>query len=96
MQVDVSPKAIAQIGRRLRRLREHMGHTTQTSFANFVGLQRHRYVQYENGDRLLTLDAATQIRAKTQCPLDYMYFGDTHGLPAALRDLALSPEDAAA
>jgi transcriptional regulator with XRE-family HTH domain len=96
MSIEISPETNRKIGARLRRLRLLLGHTTQTSFAEFVELQRHRYAQYENGSRFFTLDAALQIHSKTNCPLDYMYFGDTHGLPAFLRDLANEPTDAAA
>lgn len=85
--MDVSAAARQRIGARLKRLREFLGYETQTAFAKAVRLQRHRYVQYETGERLLTIDAAAAIRAKTNCPIDYLYFGDTHGLPASLRDL---------
>jgi transcriptional regulator with XRE-family HTH domain len=90
MGMDVSVAARQKIGARLRRLREVLGYKTQTDFAKAVGLQRHRYVQYETGERLLTIDAAAAIRAKTNCPIDFLYFGDTHGLPASLRDLSQS------
>lgn len=96
MEFDVSPESLAKIGARLKRLREHLGFKTQASFANRVGLQRHRYVQYEAGSRLLTIDAAVKIRSKTGCPIDYLYFGDTNVLPSFLRDLAQEPADAAA
>ena len=89
MNMDASPAARRMIGARLKRLREFLGYKTQTSFAESVGLQRHRYVQYETGERLLTIDAAAAIRAKTNCPIDFLYFGDIHGLPASLRDLGL-------
>jgi transcriptional regulator with XRE-family HTH domain len=93
MAMDISPAARRRIGARLRQLREFLGYETQTAFANAVGLQRHRYVQYETGERLLTIDAAAAIRSKTHCPIDFLYFGDTHGLPASLRDLG-QPEAA--
>ena len=90
MSYDVSPETNAKIGGRLKRLRHHLGYKTQTAFAKVLEIEPNRLNQYERGTRFLTLEVALLIRERTSCPLDYLYFGDTHGLPAFLRDLAHS------
>lgn len=89
--VKVTDKTKQAIGGRLLRLRRHLGFGTQAAFASKIGIASNRYAQYEVGTRLLTLDVALAIRQQTQCPLDWLYFGDTHGLPAFLQELATGP-----
>ena len=96
MALKPSIETNVKIGARMRRLREHLGYKTQTAFANKLEIAPNRLNQYEVGSRFLTIDVAIKIRELTQCPLDYLYFGDTHGLPVFLRDLANPPENVAA
>lgn len=96
MTVKVAHESNEKIGARLKRLREHLGYKTQTAFAEKLEIAANRLNQYETGSRFLTIDVAIKVRQLTKCPLDYLYFGDTHGLPAFLRDLANAPADVAA
>lgn len=89
--IKVTPQRQREIGARLRRLREHLGFKTQVAFASKIGIASNRFAQYEVGTRLLTIEVALAIRGATGCPLDWMYFGDTHGLPAFLQELAIDP-----
>lgn len=76
-----------QIALRLQRLRKHLGYDTHAAFAAACGLTRTAYTQYEAGSRRLTIDAAKAICRTTHVTLDWLYFGEIHGLPAMLRDL---------
>lgn len=65
---------------RLKRIREIIGHDQKT-FAEKAGLLPQTYGPFETGKRDLTLAAAKRLRVAYGISLDYMFFGDTGGLP---------------
>lgn len=78
-----------QIGARLKSLRIALGFEVQADFCRHVGLSETRYNSFETGARRLTLQAADHIKGATGVTLDYLFHGDTGGLPLNLSHLIL-------
>jgi len=70
--------------KRLVRTRRALGYTTQSAFAEQVGLRPHQINVFERGRRRISLGAALLIWEKFGVSLDWIYCGDAAGLPAAL------------
>ena len=69
---------------RLVALRTYAGFSTQRDFAWATGMSQPEYAHFESGRRLLTLSAANKIKRKWHVTLDWLYHGDTSGLPVSL------------
>jgi transcriptional regulator with XRE-family HTH domain len=78
-----------EIGARLKSLRIALGFEVQADFCRHIGLSETRYNSFETGARRLTLQAADHIKAATGVTLDYLFYGDTGGLPLNLSHLIL-------
>ena len=72
------------VAQRLRRLRASMGYKTQEPFAEYLGLEHKRYVNFENG-LPLSLSAALQIVQKVPgVSMDWLYLGREDALSVSL------------
>ncbi len=67
---------------RLVALRQWAGYATQREFAKASGMSQPEYNHYESGKRLLSLAAANKLRRRWNVTLDWLYHGDTRGMPA--------------
>ena len=76
----ISPEAI---GERIKLIRAAMG-MNAADFARQVGLSSQTLANYETGYRRPELDKAMLIVQKTGATLDYIYLGDSSGLPMRL------------
>jgi hypothetical protein len=56
------------------------------TFAREIGYPSNRYGQFENGVRLITLEAARLLKAKFPVDLDYIYDGSKDSLPYKLAE----------
>lgn len=77
---SIDPKAI---GGRIKLIRSAMG-MTPADFSRLTGLSSQLISNYETGYRRPDLDKALIIVQKTGATLDYLYLGDTSGLPVRL------------
>lgn len=85
--VKVTPETPLQgISRRLRELREALGHT-QATMAQIAGINRTTWNNYETGLRRISLDEALKVCSATGATLDWIYRGE--GIGQLPRDLAL-------
>lgn len=75
-----SPDSREAIAERLRLTREALG-LTITEWAERVGISRNAWSNYEGGARRISLDEAFKIARTMNIPLDWLYRGQTHGLP---------------
>jgi len=71
------------VGRRLAAVRKALG-LNQIEFAAPANLSQPQYNQFENGKRLLTVEAALRLCAVYSLSMDYLYRGDIGGLPMRL------------
>jgi DNA-binding XRE family transcriptional regulator len=62
----------------------HAREMSQVEFANLVGLSKQSLNNAETGDNRIGLDSAIKIARRVGVTLDYIYFGNTAGLPHAL------------
>lgn len=77
MKTGTSLDAIA---RRLERTRVALG-LTQSEFADKAGIARNTYNQWEKGKGRPQLDGAISLCSTYNLTLDWIYFGETSGLP---------------
>lgn len=82
---DDTERLAENVGRRLRQIREIYGVDMKT-FGEAAGLSQPRYYVYEDGTRLLTLNAAIKLCNVYNLTLDYLYMGDPSGLRANIVD----------
>lgn len=82
---DDTDDLAANVGRRLALVRQALG-LAQYEWAEEAGISQPRYNMYETGRRLLTLDAALKLCARSNLTLDWLYRGDPSGLPYALAE----------
>jgi transcriptional regulator with XRE-family HTH domain len=72
------------IGSRLRLLRKAKGLKTQLQLAKLIGADISRYNNWETGFRPVPVPFAIKICGFTGATLDYIYRGETSGLPLSL------------
>jgi transcriptional regulator with XRE-family HTH domain len=82
-----SPKSI---GKRLAQLREAKGITSQIEMARIIGCELNRYNHWERGRIMLPIEFAIEIAKQTGADLDFIYLGETSGLPINLWKLLSS------
>ena len=75
------------IGVRLKALRDTT-RLKQTPFADDIGVTQSAWSQYESGKRQITLDVAVTLVERFGVTLDWIYFGDSSGLPIRLQKLS--------
>jgi transcriptional regulator with XRE-family HTH domain len=79
-------------GKRMRDLREALGHDRKTDFARLLGITLARWSRIEQGCPI-TIKMATRMREKIPgLTTDYILDGDTAGLSENLRLLLRVPE----
>ncbi len=93
MERMLSDAEIAEIGKRLKELREKLG-LTQQEFANKLFWDVSSYQKIENGKTLMTLDKAVQLHRDYHVDLNYFAAGDpVGGEDAIMQMLANSPRE---
>lgn len=70
-----------EIAARLVLLRTAHNQPNQAAFARWVGITPQTLNNYEGAYSRLSLDAAMKITRRTRVTLDWLYFGETGGLP---------------
>lgn len=80
----------AAIGARIRRLRKHFGFSLH-DFADLHAWGATRLTNWETGHRRITVEAATQLRARYGVTLDWIYLGAEGGLPVDLARALAAP-----
>jgi transcriptional regulator with XRE-family HTH domain len=80
---DDTGDLMTDVGRRLVSARKALG-LDQQQFGTRAGLSQPLYNMYENGKRLLTLQAAMKLCDEYHLTLDWLYRGDPSGLPYKL------------
>ncbi|MFW5642040.1 MAG: helix-turn-helix domain-containing protein, partial [Roseicyclus sp.] len=70
-------------GVRLTAVRHALG-LTQEALAAQLGCSRPALANWENGDRLPDINAMVRLRLHYGIPLDYIFIGALHGIPADL------------
>lgn len=75
-----SGTSLDAIARRLERTRVALG-LTQSEFADKAGIARNTYNQWEKGKGRPQLDGAIALCHVYNLTLDWIYFGETSGLP---------------
>lgn len=73
-----------RIGQRLRLLRS-IARESQKKYATDAGIDISAWSHYEAGRRRISVEAALRIVGRYHATLDYIYWGQTDGLPGSLR-----------
>ena len=69
------------IAGRLEALRAALGFDSQVSFADHLGFSPAQYGNYVQARNRISLDEAIVVAHKTQATLDWIYLGNSAGLP---------------
>ena len=77
-------------GRRLALVREALG-LSQETLGAALGISRQGVSNYENGIRKLNPEFVIRLYGRYRITTDYIYRGDTYGLPNDLANI-LAPE----
>lgn len=81
-----NPESRAEIGKRLRLLREALG-VTQATMAKHAGLTTtSAWTNYEKGIRRIGMDYAFRLKARLNVPTEYIYHGEMTRLPYDLAE----------
>ncbi|MFC4170072.1 helix-turn-helix transcriptional regulator [Teichococcus aestuarii] len=97
--VGMSQHMPDQIAARLRAIRAELG-MDQSAFAKWLGVNRTRYVNWENAENKPGEEAMVVLCDKTGVTLDYIYRGRLDAVPTALairltaREQGLDPDAA--
>jgi transcriptional regulator with XRE-family HTH domain len=82
------------VARRLRKARIALGYEDKDEFGEYAGLSQSLYNRFENGRRVITLQAAMKLYKRYGLSLDWIYMGDPSGIDPRLwkriRELPLS------
>lgn len=81
-----TPRNLDAIAARLRATREAFG-LGQNEFARRAGIASNTYNQYEQAKNIPRLDFANQLCDTYGITLDWIYRGDTSGLPLQIANL---------
>lgn len=73
--------SFVDIGNRIRVLREALGFKNAALFAAHVGWSPQQLSNYENGHKRPELSMAIKLCVRTGADLDYIYRGESSGLP---------------
>jgi DNA-binding XRE family transcriptional regulator len=84
-----------EVGRRLRHLRFAYGYGSIGAWADFIGLGRTAWQNYEAGTRLIKVEEALKLCQTVGVTLDWIYRGEPSMLPMHVleRLRALPPRD---
>jgi transcriptional regulator with XRE-family HTH domain len=86
MNREHNPRSLDAIAARLRATREAFG-LGQNEFARRAGIASNTYNQYEQAKNLPRLDFVNKICDTYGVTLDWIYRGDTSGLPVRIANL---------
>ena len=86
MNREPHPRSVDAIAGRLRAVREAFG-LGQNEFARKAGIASNTYNQYEQAKNRPSLDFVNKICDTYDVTLDYIYRGDTSGLPVRIANL---------
>ena len=78
------------VGRRLAATREALG-ITQAELCRQLRVDPPRWNQYELGKRRITIEVALELRLAYGVTLDWIYVGDSSGLPPRLHKRIVFP-----
>ena len=78
------------IGRRLAATREALA-ITQAELCRRLRVDPPRWNQYELGKRRITIEVALELRLAFGVTLDWIYVGDSSGLPTSLHKRIVLP-----
>lgn len=81
---SISP--LPKYAERLTVLRQMSGFDSQSAFAFESGIGQSEWNHYETGRRMISLTAANRLRSRWGVTLDWIYHGDTSGLPVHLSE----------
>ena len=71
------------VGGRLRAVRTAAGFATAREFAKRLGVEQNTLTSWERGLRLIEPEDLDGVRRLTGITSDYIYYGDSTGLPPA-------------
>ena len=80
MKLAKDPAWLALVGNRIVILRE-IKRVKQVELANALGISVGRLSNYERGTRPVDIETAIALCGKLDSTLDYLYTGNTRGLP---------------
>jgi len=80
MKQKRAPDTLEAIAERLIALRT-LNAPTQTAFCNQVNIQPNTWNQYETAKQRISLDMAIRLSRATGVTLDWIYLGDSTGMP---------------
>lgn len=80
MKLAKDPAWLALVGNRIVILRE-LKHVKQVELAKALGISVGRLSNYERGTRPVDIETAIALCGKLDSTLDYLYTGNTRGLP---------------
>lgn len=80
---ETGPSSPAAVARRIERLMEcfKIGKESDTKFAARYGFSQSRWSNYKNSIRLPSIQSAIELREAFRVTLDWIYLGETAGLP---------------
>lgn len=80
MKLAKDPAWLALVGNRIVILRD-IKHVKQVELANAIGISVGRLSNYERGTRPVDIETAIALCERLDSTLDYLYTGNTRGLP---------------
>jgi DNA-binding XRE family transcriptional regulator len=83
MHMTLYPDA-KSIGKRLAILRLARNYKTQAEIAHAIGAEHRQYHVWEKGRGKIPIPYAIRLKELLGVTLDYIYVGDTRGLPSSL------------
>lgn len=83
--------SLQAVGQRLEKLRAALGLDTQANMAKFIGVPTNTYNNWVNSVSLIRPQDAIVLCAKTGVTLDWIYRGDSSGLPMKFATLSDDP-----
>lgn len=83
MKRNVDPYSQAEIGRRLKLLRDALGHT-QATMGTLAGVTNKAWQNYEKGYRKIEINAVARLRGSLGVTSEWVYFGNIANMPADL------------
>lgn len=84
------------IGERLRHLEIALGKEKQTELCKLTGIKTNTYSQWRHGTRMPARDLAQKFCKATGITMDWLYTGETRGMPYEIMTAILRAERAEA
>lgn len=84
METPAASQMKLDFGARLVFLRKQLGYEEAVDFAKYLGVDQNTYTRWERGEVYPQIPNLLRIKLQTNVTSDYLYFGDTSGLPLHL------------